>query len=350
METNINHKKDRIIYFDILNILACISVVLLHCSGIVHKYTPTRAWKTSLIVEVICYWAVPVFVMLTGATLMKYREKYDTKTFFKKRISKVVIPLIFWSLFMLIWKYTIGNLKITDWSISNILNMIFANKEEFTYYFMFVIIGVYLTLPVLSILAEDKYRKTLWYLVGGMFITKSVLPVVLKAFGITYNNYLTILFDGYIIFVILGYLLSTMNLTKKRRCLIYILGILSCILRYFVTYYLSTRDGHINKILFGYTQFHSVLLASAVFIFIKNINWDKFIKKEKYKNILAKIAGCSFGVYLIHMIVMYYEKTLFNIDVRSILWRTVGAILTYVISVLIVLFLKKVPIFRKIVP
>lgn len=342
--------KNRVVYFDVLNILACISVIFLHCNGIVHTYSTMRAWKTSLIIEVICFWAVPVFLMLTGATLMKYRYKYDTKTFFKKRVLKIGIPFIFWAVIMIIWKSEINNLNIEEWSIKNILNIVFYNKEESTYYFMFVIIGIYLTLPILSILSEKKYRKILWYLVTVMFITKSFLPVILKFCGITYNSYLSILFDGYIIFVILGYLLSTMEIKKKQRIIIYILGIISCIFRYSVTYYLSTKDQKINKLLFEYTQFHSVLLAVAVFVFIKNINWNKIIKKEKIKNILAKVSGCSFGIYLMHKIIIHYELLLLGLNNYSIEWRIGGAILTYFICLLLVLILKKIPILRRIVP
>ena len=343
-------EKNRILYFDILNILACISVIFLHCNGIVHTYSKIRAWNTSLIVEVICYWAVPVFIMLTGATLMNYRKKYDTKTFFKKRILKVCIPFIFWALFMIAWKNAIGKLYVEQWSIQGILNIFFTNKEESIYYFMFIIIGIYLTLPILSILAENKYRKVLWYIVIGMFITKSTLPVILNIFNIEYNNYLTILLDGYIIFVVLGYLLSTMELKKKQRALIYILGITSCILRYCVTYFLSTRDQKINKLLFGYTQFHSVFLAVAVFVFIKNVNWNKIINKEKLTNTLSKISGCSFGIYLIHKIVMYYEQLIFNINVYSAIWRTIGAVITYLICLVLVMILKKLPILKRVVP
>ena len=155
----LEENKNRIVYFDVLNILACISVIFLHCNGIVHTYSTMRAWKTSLIIEVICYWAVPVFIMLTGATLMKYREKYDTKTFFFTRVLKVGIPFIFWALIMIFWKSATGNLKIEKWSIKNILNIIFLNGEEFTYYLMFIIIGIYLTLPILSILSEKNIEK-----------------------------------------------------------------------------------------------------------------------------------------------------------------------------------------------
>ena len=70
-----NVDKKRVLYFDILNIVACFCVIWLHCNGIVHKFSQDRAWATSLIVETIAYWAVPVFFMLTGATLMNYRKK-----------------------------------------------------------------------------------------------------------------------------------------------------------------------------------------------------------------------------------------------------------------------------------
>ena len=53
--------KERVLYYDVLNILACFCVIWLHCNGIVHTYAPDRAWATSLIVETIAYWAVPVY-------------------------------------------------------------------------------------------------------------------------------------------------------------------------------------------------------------------------------------------------------------------------------------------------
>lgn len=87
-------EKNRVLYYDILNILAIIAVIALHMNGIVHDNPNIRAWNTSLIVECLCYWAVSVFMMLSGATLMNYRKKYNTKTFFYKRIKKVLIPFI----------------------------------------------------------------------------------------------------------------------------------------------------------------------------------------------------------------------------------------------------------------
>ena len=67
--TTITTDKKRLYYIDVLNMLACLSVIFMHCNGIVHFYDNSRAWKESMVVETLCYWAVPVFFMITGATL-----------------------------------------------------------------------------------------------------------------------------------------------------------------------------------------------------------------------------------------------------------------------------------------
>lgn len=157
-------KSERIVYYDILNILACFCVILLHCNGMAHVYSNNRGWYISLIFECIACWAVPVFFMLTGATLMDYRKKYDTKTFFKKRVLKTLIPFVAWAIIVFIWKKTNNIIKIDDLSVRGIMNFMILGNEEVTYWFFWAIFSIYLCLPVLSHLTEDKHRKILWYI------------------------------------------------------------------------------------------------------------------------------------------------------------------------------------------
>lgn len=344
--------KNRLLYVDILNILACIAVVALHQNKVVHYFEANHSseWSASLIVACLFFWAVPVFLMITGTTLMQYRERYDTKTFFKKRFIKIVIPFIFWAIFMIVWKYNTGLLSISKISIKTILTILFTNGEETIYYFMFVIIGVYLTLPVISVLSEEKYRKVLWYAVITFFIFNSVLPTILDFCQIPCNTYMMIQFTWPIFYCLLGFLLSHENFDKNTRILVYVAAIISIIFRYIVTYVLSTKEGKTDRILFQYSQFHAVFLASAVFLFIKNLKFDKIQKSEKICNIISKIASCTFGIYLIHMIINYYELKIFNINIWSWQWRTFGIISTYAISLVIVYIIKKIPILKRLVP
>lgn len=343
-------KKNRVLYYDILNILSCFCVIWLHSNGLVHNYSVGRYWATSLIVETIAYWAVPVFMMLSGATLMDYRKKYDTKTFFKKRVIKTGIPFIIWSVLILIWDNYSGRVLIQDKSIKHLCNMIILNQEETTYYFFWAIFSVYLSMPVLSLLTESKNRNILWYIVVVSAIFGS-LPQLLRLIGIEWNNELIFpVAGGYIMFVVLGYLISTQNIKKFHRIIIYLLGIFAILIRYFTTYFLSMRDGYVNRSFWGYTFFTGLFLALAVFVFVKHLNLSKIEENDKIVKVVQKISSCSFGIYLIHRIVMFYELKFLDISESSWQWRVLGAISTYIIGLSIVYIMKKIPIIKKIVP
>lgn len=343
--------KQRVFYFDVLNILAIIAVISLHMNGIVHVDPNIRAWNTSLIVECIMYWAVPVFMMISGATLMNYREKYNTKTFFKKRFVKVLVPFIFWAIIMFIWGIVTKKINIYKYyGLIDWLNAFFSNKEQSIYYFMFEILGVYLTMPLLSLLTSEKYRKTLWFIVGLYFIFNGLVPNILKIFDIYWNEAFSIRINGYLIYVILGYLLSTESLGKKERILLYIGALIGIIYRYITTFVLSKKAGYVVKLTWGYFSWHCILLSCAVFIFIKGLNIDTKIKNDRIKKCLATIASCSFGIYLIHMIIKDSMIQFFNWNGYSWTFRTIGIFVVYLISLGIVWILKKIPIVKKIVP
>lgn len=92
----------RIDYIDFMNIYACFSVICMHCSGSVFEYgmTENRLFLLCLFVQMIAHPAIPVFFMITGTTLLEYRKKYDTKTFFRKRVMRTVFPFVFWTFFI----------------------------------------------------------------------------------------------------------------------------------------------------------------------------------------------------------------------------------------------------------
>lgn len=239
-------EEKRILYYDLLNISACIAVIVLHHNGLVHVFTGDIIWKECLVAEVAFYWAVPIFLMLSGATLLNYREKYSTKIFFKKRLLRVGIPWVFWSVVILIWKTICGDFVWENYSIREFLNIILNSKMEVIYWFFPVILGLYMFIPVLSVLTSSKYRKILWYIVGYSLVVDATLPLICSLVDIQWNGAISSPLNGYIIFIILGYLLSTEDISKKYRKVIYTAGIIGALIRYIGTYILSMRDGAIN--------------------------------------------------------------------------------------------------------
>lgn len=341
--------KSRVVYFDILNILACFAVLLLHHNGIVHYYdVNSLEWKQSLAFEVLFYWAVPVFFMLTGATLLDYRDKYTTKQFFYKRLLRSIFPFLLWSVILLIYTWFVKD-TFPYKNIKSIFDAIILTKLPYgeVYWFFIPLISLYCFIPVLSLIKDNK--NIFWYIVIFMFITHSVLPVLFNLIGIGYNYSLQFPMDGYVIFLVLGYLFSKIELSKKQRVVIYILGGGMLLFRYFVTYYYSLQDGKVNRIVFGYTQFHSVILALAIFVFVRYmVSGTEFFTKNG--RVFSSLSSCSLGIYLIHKLVMNYELLVLNIKPDNVYWRFLGAFLTYTICLLIVFFIKKIPYLRRIFP
>ena len=91
--------KRRFVYFDMLSIVATLAVVFLHCNGIVHWGPQTPHWSQALLVEVLFYWAVPVFFMCSGAKTMGYRDGKSTKDFLVSRLKGIFFPFLVWSVF-----------------------------------------------------------------------------------------------------------------------------------------------------------------------------------------------------------------------------------------------------------
>ncbi len=336
-------KSKDLLYLNILNIVACIAVVYLHCNGIVHKFTNTLAWKEALIIEVICYFAVPIFVMITGATLLNYREKYGTKTFFKKRFLKVVIPYIAWSyIYYIIYRDTINPVGF----IKELMN----GSIEPIFWFFPMIIFIYMTIPILSVLVKEKYEKEIFYIILCILLFQSIISPMCNILNIQYPVVFSYMNGGfgYIIFVFLGYLLAHKDF-KKYSKIIYILTILCWGIRYFYTCYYSIHENFINKDLFNYLGIISVIPAIAVFMLVKNIKWDLIIS-FKIEKVIKFLSTCSFGVYLIHIVLKSKLTHMFHLDTYALSYRLIFPLLLYLLCIIIIFFIKKIPILKKIVP
>ena len=342
--------KKRVIYFDLLNITASFAVVAMHCNGIVHSFSNTLSWKQSLIVEVAAYWAVPVFFMLSGATLMEYRSKYTTKVFLKKRAEKTLIPFIVWSILALIFKSLTGAIAIKSLSVRELLSMFINCKIENIYWFFIPLFAVYLCIPVLACLIQDSYRWVEYMIVVGI-ATISIAPFLCNVLEIPFNTFMSFpLTGGYVLYVLLGFWLSKADLSKNERILIYLLGIGGAFARYCGTYFLSIKNGELNKLFWGYLNWPALLLAVAVFVWFRYHDWNWIEKNSILRAGVIEMAGCSFGVYLTHIFVINIVCSVCNVNVSGGKWRTLGVILVYGLSLIIVKILKRIPVIQRVVP
>lgn len=350
-----NNKK-YILYFDLLNIFACFAVVVLHVNGAVHTFAKTRNWVSCMFIEALFYFAVPVFFMLTGATLMNYRKRYDTGAFFKKRIFKTFVPFMIWSIIGMCWSifYTKG-MKISDINTpAKFISAVINCKGMGIYWFFPALFSVYLTIPLFSLVDEDKRigKKGIFtYLILVYIVLNVLLPFVCRLTGIQWNSALNaVSCGGYVVWFLIGYLLANTDINKKFRILIYILGLIGFFMYFYLTVQNSFKTGRFDKTYAGYMNIPAMLMGTAVFVFFKYGKWNFIDKHEKAVRFVRNLSSASFGVYLIHYYLKDFSIRHFGIDPRSTLYRIVGTFIIYGLSVIIVRVIQKIPVIRKMVP
>lgn len=335
----------RIVYFDILNIISCIAVIGLHMNAGSWAYENTVAWRQALGVEVLFYFAVPVFFMLTGATLMNYRSKYTTKEFLKKRAIKILIPYLVWSTAFYIMSLT----QNRTGSIQYFIEAFTAYQAQPIFWFLQAVFNVYLCLPLLSMIADRKYVKLRWYLIGLGIVTRMLLPMCTQFTGISFGNYSGLFcMDGVLIYALLGYQLAQSELPRAVKAGVGVAGIAAMAIRYLGTVILSVDQGTLATDFYGYVTIWAMLPAVALFLLVKEIPLQKI--NDAARSRLSMLSSFSFGVYLMHLIVIAVFSKVAHLSNTSLLYRLGGPLVIYAVCCLVVFVLKKIPILRRIVP
>ena len=321
----------RIVYFDILNVIACFCVVCMHCNGWIHKFSHDDLWGVRVLIEVACYFAVPVFFMLSGATLLNYRQRYSTTEFYKKRFIRTVIPYFFWSItFYTIYLFR-GN-RPFGWKET--ITRFTTGEIPYTFYWFFIpLFLLYLFLPFFSLMVEKLKNSQLLFLCLLLFIFQSVIPTISSIANLNLSFQVPI--AGYVIFMFLGYLLANNDYDSNNK-FFSVLSVVSFLLlasRYYLVYQLNEK----NETFFSYFGLYSILPSIWVFLFIKRI--AKPLQLERFSKTWRFLASKSYGFYLLHTFFIVVLEQF--IPMNSLLFMTIGVIVIYLSSILITYLLQQ---------
>src|SRR5258708_11246214 len=86
-------------FIDVLRIVAAVAVVAVHSAttvvGAYGKVSGSEWWLANTI-DAASRWAVPIFVMISGAVILDPAKYEGLATFYKKRLKRILLPLAFW--------------------------------------------------------------------------------------------------------------------------------------------------------------------------------------------------------------------------------------------------------------
>lgn len=216
----------RIEYISLASVLSAIAVVFLHTNDYVLYFAETGGnfnWFLANFIHSLCFPAVPIFFMISGAMLFNFHSKYDLKTFLRKRISKTVIPYIFWSLFGLIFQiFFLKTILIDNVNFKYILLGLINGNIVGPYWFFTLLFMFYCLVPIFSrIVVNKKYCQ--YSIIALLVLTLLFAP----------DGYSKIAIIGYLFFGIVGYYIHTYGISKNFKRFLYILGFFGVIVHLF---------------------------------------------------------------------------------------------------------------------
>lgn len=330
--------------FDFLRIIAIFSVILLHTSSSPFKIWSDN-WTQFNIIMSATRWCVPVLFMLSGALLIGKNEPIIL--FFKKRIFKIIIPLIFWSYIYILFARNFYQLDPAHANPNVFFEpwLLLKYSAYFHLWFLYAIIGVYLMIPLLRIISYNEavvqYSLLLW------FIWFSAIPF-LQSFDIIKGNLFFIfkldvipLWSG---FALLGYFLQKNECKIKisYAIIVFLIGLISTI---YLTYFVSS-NGIPKETYQAYFMPNILMMSCGIYIILMKI--------KTTPTSISKISKYSFGIYLCHMLIMplIWKIKYFNniyLAESNFIFTVMSSILTFTLSLILVFILSKIPLLRRVV-
>lgn len=327
-------------YITVLNVFSSLAVVLLHSSGFwTFSYRP--CWLAANIIETLFYFAVPVFFMLSGVTLLDYPERYGTGEYFKKRIRKTVIPYLAWSLIGLVYQNYYGRLDVSDFSVRWLLYFLVNSGIISVYWFFIPLFAQYCAVPIFA--AVDRERRKTVYVCAiiCMFLFNSLLPLLFVLLKMNYNLQLTVL-SGYTIYLFIGYCIDNYPIKRLWRYVIYIFALIGFFMHILGTKALTYRAGEIVETYKGYLNVPSILQSTGVFVLFRYIDGTKVM--DVLYRLSKPFRKATMGVYLIHIYLLWQLRLrLPEITADSFLYRIPTGIAVFMFSALITRVIQRLP-------
>jgi surface polysaccharide O-acyltransferase-like enzyme len=339
---------------DLIRVVATILVVTVHVSGQITNLwgqVPESDWFIANIYGGIARICVPLFFMISGYLLLPRRESLGS--FYHKRMLKILVPFIAWSLIYLGW--FCGN-HLGTCSPHVIQDMLFVQGTYYHLWFLYALIGIYLILPLLRLtIGPHTDLKVLWYFIGLWLIFQSGLDLASKFANFTTKLHPPLI-AGYVGFFFLGYLLGPWKLSRPTVILTAAAWVLATLVTIFGTYFLTRASGKFDGFFYVFTTPNVIIASGAAFLLLKWFSETKVFASQKSHDFIRWLATGAFGIYLVHILVIeVLQGWIPGIHLDSFIGNPSWSIplvclIVFVISFGIVRILQKITVLKRIVP
>lgn len=337
----------RMIHFDLLRILAAFSVVMLHSSA-QFWYTQdihSAEWIIANSYDAVFRFGVPIFVMISGALFLAPDYKLSIRRLYKHNILRMIIIYVVWSCVYGLADSVSFGLQMGD--IKAIIREMLSGRYHL--WFLPMIIGIYVLLPVLKSWIEHASEKNVQYFLG-LFVILQVCGETLRALTVTdeLHGILDLtkveMVCSYLGYFVLGYYLVHVGIEKKLRKAIYIVVIPALLLNVVLGNVLAWRAGTAVGAIYDSFGLFTFIVVVALFLFVTDkcagVNPGK-----KSGALIREVSADTLGIYVMHVGLMELTEPMgfHSMMLPNIIGIPVYAVCCFCICLVVAAILRRLP-------
>ena len=350
-------KKKSITIFDYISLIKIMSsclVILKHTNE--NYWVYNEYWISTNIMCSFCMCAVPLFSLCIGATLLNFNERYGIKEYWKRRIIKVIIPIIGWNITYYFYRvYLLKNFGKIEFNFINIYKVYFYNQLYPIIRSLRIFILGYFVIPILSYIETSNKIKIYAYSLLIILMNNSTIPYLIKMIphfpnllnksGINFDIIWPYNFEtGYIVYLFAGYIIQNYKFNKLFKFFLYIFGIFSLFLRLIISHYLTIKYKTPDKTQINYVNLPIVIYSCSVFLFIKEN--CKYLFKIVNPKFINKIGSLSMGPFFLHYMIIWTLPHFFKYNKFGFNYRFFGFFIISFICFILTSIIKKIPVIK----
>lgn len=352
-----NKQKSRILSYDIIRIIAICAVIMVHSSAsiLIESSPSSFDYMVGNVFNSLSRLGVPLFIMLSGALILN-ENKILTKQKLFKNIRQLALLLVIWSLiYAIIFRIHVPLVHHEAVSPRVFWESFFLGHYHLWYLYM--MIGLYLVTPILRTFVKQSNRKIILYFIALSILFQFTLPIFNFLGNLITGNsdYWSSLMgqfymgfvNEYVTYFLLGWYISTIDISKKSRSIIYICGIIGLLIAIFGTSYFSTDTFKAYTVFYQNNSFNILFYSLAVFVFLFYNLKDKHIISKAANTWIVHLSSLSFGVYVIHIVIFEIAYKVLHTHMRFSflpIWAT-----TLIFSFILTHIISKIPVMQKLV-
>lgn len=285
---------------NLMRALSAVAIVLMHClpNELRGNLSLSQILTVGLLKSFLEF-AIPVFTMITG-TLLLGRDESLPRLF--KRVLRIFLALlIFGSAMSFMEQFFITHSPVSS-ALKAVLS-VFAGSSWDVLWYLYMLIGLYLILPVLRKFVQTSDNKTIIYVMVVLFAGNSLIPAINSISGSKVIGFYLPFTNACLFYTLFGYYaFHRMKTIIKKPVL---LGVIVLVLIHNATLLAVKGSFLATNGLLEYSSPAAALLSMAIFILLKDTSFSLGLTNN--------IAENSFGIYLIHCISIQVINRLFNI-------------------------------------